>query len=60
MWIDAKDAIYIGDTSADIIGSKKVGMKSVLINRTNRQNLKFKPNFEINSLEKLNELLELS
>lgn len=56
-----KEAVMIGDTpSADILGAKKLGIKTILINRRNlhfRFSHKTKPDFEIISLNEISPIL---
>lgn len=58
--VSAKEALHVGDMPEDISGPKNIGIKSVLINRLNRDSskLKIKPDFEISSLSEINKILK--
>ncbi len=53
------EVVYVGDTLSDMLAAKNAGIKSVYINRFNRT-LKVKPDFEIDSLEKIADIISLS
>lgn len=56
MKLNFDDVIYIGDTLSDALAAKNAGIKSVYINRLHRH-VPFKPDYEIDSLDKLRELI---
>lgn len=57
--VSANDTVYVGDMLEDIIGAKNIKMKSILLNRLNRDSskLEVKPDFEIKSLAELSNIL---
>ncbi|UCZ55098.1 HAD family hydrolase [Bacillus shivajii] len=59
MGIDKDEAIMVGDNlMTDILGASRVGMKSVWINRENKDRTDIVPNFEIKHLEELLPILD--
>ncbi|HWL26232.1 MAG TPA: HAD family hydrolase [Ureibacillus sp.] len=58
--INAEEGIMVGDNlNTDILGSSRVGMRNVWINRENKeQNPEITPTFEVKSLTELLELLK--
>tara|TARA_B110000196_G_scaffold154265_1_gene132848 strand:- start:272 stop:685 length:414 start_codon:yes stop_codon:yes gene_type:complete len=55
-----KEVIMVGDTlESDILGANKMGITSVLLNRRkeNYKNNPIKPNYEINNLEQVLEVI---
>jgi phosphoglycolate phosphatase len=50
------EVLYVGDTASDMLAAKESHIKSVYINRFNRP-LCFKPDYEIDSLEKLDDII---
>ncbi|PGT84832.1 HAD family hydrolase [Bacillus sp. AFS040349] len=53
------DAIMVGDNlMTDILGASRVGMKSVWINRHNKERNEVQPDFEITHLEELYPILD--
>ena len=51
--------MFIGDTASDIMAAKEAHVKSVYINRFSRP-MSVKPDYEIDSLEKLSHIIEQS
>ncbi|WP_434954438.1 HAD family hydrolase, partial [Paenibacillus polymyxa] len=54
-----EEVVYIGDSlRSDVMGSHKAGLKCIWLNRKNSINLFVKPNYTINNLSILTEVLE--
>ncbi len=51
------EVLYVGDTASDMMAAKEAHIKSVYVNRFNRP-LCFRPDFEIDSLEKLADIIQ--
>jgi phosphoglycolate phosphatase len=51
------EVLYVGDTASDMMAAKEAHMKCVYVNRFNRA-MTVKPDYEIESLEKLSDILE--
>ncbi|UGB29031.1 HAD family hydrolase [Metabacillus sp. B2-18] len=59
MNLSKDDAIMVGDNlMTDILGASRVGMKSVWINRHNKERNEVQPDFEITHLEELYPILD--
>ncbi|YCA45727.1 HAD family hydrolase [Bacillus sp. JZ8] len=59
MGLEKDDAIMVGDNlMTDILGASRIGMKSVWINRENKERNEVSPTYEITHLEELYPLLE--
>lgn len=56
MKLDFDDVAYVGDTLSDVLAARYAGIKSVYINRFDRP-ISFKPDYEINSLDMLAEIV---
>ncbi len=56
MKLNFGEVLYVGDTASDMMAAKEAHVKSVYVNRFNRP-LCFKPDYEIDSLEKIIDLL---
>lgn len=57
--VEKEHAIMVGDNlMTDILGANRTGIKSVWINRENKQYNEVKPTYEIKHLEELLELLQ--
>lgn len=56
---DGKTMLSIGDRECDIVGSKAAGLKTCLYN-TNNIECGEKPDFLINSLEELYDIIRIS
>lgn len=57
--VDKDEAIMVGDNlMTDILGASRVGMKSVWINRENKERNEVVPDYEISQLDELFEVLE--
>ncbi|MDC3418500.1 HAD family hydrolase [Aquibacillus salsiterrae] len=57
--VSKDEAIMVGDNlMTDILGSNRIGMKNVWINRENKQKTEVEPSYEIKHLEELFPLLE--
>jgi phosphoglycolate phosphatase len=57
MKLNFDEVLYVGDTASDMMAAKEAHVKSVYVNRFNRP-LCFKPDYEIDSLEKLAEIIK--
>ncbi len=59
MGISKDEAIMVGDNlNTDILGATRVGMKSVWINRENKEKIEVEPDYEITHLEELFSVLD--
>ncbi len=55
-----QDSIFVDDSMFDIIGAKKIGINTVIINRNNVQDntTEIKPDFIINNLQEINTIID--
>ncbi len=51
------EVLFVGDTASDVMAAKEAHVKSVYVNRFDRPSM-VKPDYEINSLEKLKEIID--
>ncbi len=59
MSLHKEEAIMVGDNlMTDILGANRIGMKSVWINRENKERTEVIPTFEIQQLGDLHQLLD--
>ncbi len=56
MKLDFDEVVYVGDTLSDALAARNAGIKSVYVNRFHRH-LPFKPDYEIETLDKLLEII---
>lgn len=56
MGLGFDEVLFIGDTVSDMMAARDAGIKSVYINRFDRP-IPFKPDYEIDSLEKVMEII---
>ena len=56
MKLNFEDVVYIGDTLSDALAARNAGIRSVYVNRFKRD-LPVKPNYEIETLDRLLEII---
>ena len=56
MKLDPEEVAYVGDTLSDMLAARNAGIKSIYINRYGRP-ISFKPDYEIDSMEKIIEIV---
>ena len=56
MKLDPEVVAYVGDTLSDMLAARNAGIKSIYINRYGRP-ISFKPDYEIDSMEKIIEIV---